>query len=113
MKFSIRRLISSAWSICGPWPVLEMISARAPGIRRGTRYLVPSLQGELGGVLAGSVIRRAWRNARKAVLPPHVFGSPIGRRVYDNRNTRLTKWPNDGIPPTQVAEWPGTASPCS
>jgi hypothetical protein len=27
-------------------------------------------QGETGGILAGSVIRRAWRNARKAVLPP-------------------------------------------
>lgn len=45
-------------------------------------------QGESGGVLAGSVIRRAWRSARKAVLPPHVFESPTGRRVYDNRNTR-------------------------
>jgi hypothetical protein len=75
--------------------------------------LVPSLQGESGGILAGSVIRRAWRNARKAVLPPHVVGSPTGRRVYTNRNTRLTKWLNDRIPPNQVAEWPGTASPCS
>lgn len=37
MKRSIRRLISSAWSIWGPWPVSETISARAPGIRRGTR----------------------------------------------------------------------------
>ncbi|MFF2202004.1 replication initiator [Streptomyces sp. NPDC058145] len=64
-------------------------------------------QGESGGILAGSVIRRAWRNARKAVLPPHVFGSPTGRRVYDNRNTRLTKWLDDGIPPAQVAEWAG------
>lgn len=64
-------------------------------------------QGESGGILAGSVIRRAWRGARKAVLPPHVFESPTGRRVYDNRNTRLTKWLNDGIPPAQVAEWAG------
>ncbi|MFE7955103.1 hypothetical protein [Streptomyces sp. NPDC057413] len=46
-------------------------------------------QGESGGILAGSVIRRAWRSARKAVLPPHVYESPTGRRVYDNRNTRL------------------------
>ncbi|MEV0978207.1 hypothetical protein [Streptomyces sp. NPDC049915] len=29
-------------------------------------------QGESGGILAGSVIRRAWRSARKAVMPPHV-----------------------------------------
>lgn len=66
-------------------------------------------QGESGGVLAGSVIRRAWRSARKAVLPLHVFESPTGRRVYDNRNTRLTKWLNDGIPPAQVAEWAGNS----
>ncbi|MBB4715139.1 integrase [Streptomyces luteogriseus] len=66
-------------------------------------------QGESGGILAGSVIRRAWRNARKAVLPPHVFESPTGRHVYDNRNTRLTKWLNDGIPPAQVAEWAGNS----
>ncbi|WP_235460004.1 hypothetical protein [Streptomyces olivochromogenes] len=66
-------------------------------------------QGEFGGILAGSVIRRAWRSARKAVLPPHVFDSPTGRRVYDNRNTRLTKWLNDGIPPAQVAEWAGNS----
>ncbi|MFF1438503.1 DUF5958 family protein [Streptomyces sp. NPDC058295] len=61
-------------------------------------------QGEAGGILTGSVIRRAWRSARKAVLPPHVFESPTGKRVYDNRHTRLTKWLNDGIPPAQVAE---------
>ncbi|MFJ8943315.1 tyrosine-type recombinase/integrase [Streptomyces sp. NPDC102395] len=68
-------------------------------------------QGETGGILAGSVIRRAWRSARKAVLPPHVFDSPTGRRVYDNRHTRLTKWLNDGIPPAQVAEWAGNSVP--
>jgi integrase len=66
-------------------------------------------QGESGGILAGSVIRRAWRGARKAVLPPHVFESPTGRRVYDNRHMRLTKWLNDGIPPAQVAEWAGNS----
>ncbi|MDX3666811.1 hypothetical protein [Streptomyces europaeiscabiei] len=68
-------------------------------------------QGETGGILAGSVIRRAWRSARKAVLLPHVFDSPTGRRVYDNRHTRLTKWLNDGIPPAQVAEWAGSGVP--
>jgi hypothetical protein len=69
------------------------------------------LQGETGGILAGSVIRRAWRSARKAVSPPHVFESPAGRRAYDNRHTRLTKWLNDGIPPAQVAEWAGNSVP--
>ncbi|MER5404522.1 site-specific integrase [Streptomyces sp. NPDC002769] len=68
-------------------------------------------QGENGGILTGSVIRRAWRGARKAVLPPHGFESPTGRRVYDNRHTRLTKWLNDGIPPAQVADWAGNSVP--
>ncbi|MEU6322331.1 hypothetical protein [Streptomyces sp. NPDC047009] len=68
-------------------------------------------QGETGGILAGSVIRRAWRSARKAVLSPHVYESPTGRRVYDNRHTRLTKWLNDGVPPAQVAEWAGNSVP--
>ncbi|MFH9858332.1 hypothetical protein [Streptomyces sp. NPDC017202] len=68
-------------------------------------------QGETGGVLADSVTRRAWRGARKAVLPPHVLESPTGRRVYDNRHTRLTKWLDDGIPPAQVAEWTGNSVP--
>ncbi|MEV0119094.1 hypothetical protein AB0H77_38565 [Streptomyces sp. NPDC050844] len=68
-------------------------------------------QGEKGGVLAGSVIRRAWRSARKAVLAPHVFASPTGKRPYDIRRTRLTKWLNDGIPPAQVAEWAGNSVP--
>ncbi|MEU1477067.1 site-specific integrase [Streptomyces sp. NPDC005760] len=68
-------------------------------------------QGENGGILAGSVIRRAWRSARQAVLAPHVFDSPTGKRVYDIRHTRLTKWLNDGIPPAQVAEWAGNSVP--
>lgn len=34
-----------------------------------------------------------------------MFDSPTGRCVYDNRNTRLTKWLSDGIPPARVAEW--------
>lgn len=68
-------------------------------------------QGETGGILAGSVLRRAWPGARKVVLPPHVFESPTGRRVYDNRHTRLTKLLNDGMPPAQVADWVGNSVP--
>ncbi|MYT71349.1 MULTISPECIES: site-specific integrase [unclassified Streptomyces] len=68
-------------------------------------------RGEKTGVLAGSVFRRAWRSAREAVLPPHVFESPMGKRVYDLRHTRLTKWLNDGIPPAQVADWAGNSVP--
>ncbi|CAL9523685.1 hypothetical protein SUDANB15_03878 [Streptomyces sp. enrichment culture] len=42
MKSSILRFTSSAWSIWGPCPVPVTISARAPGIRRGTRSLCRS-----------------------------------------------------------------------
>ncbi|WP_326723033.1 MULTISPECIES: hypothetical protein [unclassified Streptomyces] len=68
-------------------------------------------QGEKGEMLAGSVIRRAWLSARKAEFTPHEFESPTGKRVYDIRHTRLTKWLNDGIPPAQVAEWAGNSVP--
>ncbi|WP_405195005.1 tyrosine-type recombinase/integrase [Streptomyces anulatus] len=74
-------------------------------LRPGDR-LVP---GERGGVLAGSVYRRMWDHARRATLPPHVYASPTGQRVYDLRHTRLTMWLNNGIPPAQVAEWAGTS----
>jgi integrase len=65
--------------------------------------------GEKGELLAGSVIRRAWKNARKEVLTPPEQASPLGRRVYDNRHTCLTNWLNAGIPPAQVAEWAGNS----
>jgi integrase len=68
-------------------------------------------QGEKGGMLAGSVIRRAWRTARAEVLTPEEFLSPLGKRVYDLRHTCLTNWLNDGIPPAQVAEWAGNSVP--
>lgn len=42
---------------------------------------------------------------------PHVLGSLTGKRVYDNRHTRLTKWLNDGIPPAQVVDWAGNSVP--
>lgn len=68
-------------------------------------------QGEKGDMLAGSVIRRAWRSARGKVLTAEEFASPLGRRVYDLRHTCLTNWLNDGIPPAQVAEWAGNSVP--
>ncbi|GHG95278.1 MULTISPECIES: tyrosine-type recombinase/integrase [Streptomyces] len=67
--------------------------------------------GERGGMLAGSVFRRVWDKARKAVLPPHEYESPAGKRVYDCRHTCLTGWLNEGIPPAQVAEWAGNSVP--
>ncbi|MEU0406760.1 tyrosine-type recombinase/integrase [Streptomyces griseorubiginosus] len=68
-------------------------------------------QGEKGEMLAGSVIRRAWRTARERVLTSEEFASPLGERVYDLRHTCLTNWLNDGIPPAQVAEWAGNSVP--
>ncbi|MGK5547058.1 tyrosine-type recombinase/integrase [Streptomyces sp. URMC 127] len=67
--------------------------------------------GERGGLLAGSVFRRAWCKARKAVLEEHEYDSPVGKRVYDLRHTCLTTWLNSGIPPAQVAEWAGNSVP--
>lgn len=69
------------------------------------------MQGEKGGDLAGSVIRRAWRRARKEMLSPYEFGSPLGRRVYDLRHTCLTNWINAGVPAATVAEWAGNSVP--
>ncbi|MGW1889185.1 helix-turn-helix domain-containing protein [Streptomyces sp. NPDC002004] len=68
-------------------------------------------RGEFGGILAGSVTRRAWGTARKAELAEREYESPMGRRIYDIRHTRLTKWINDGIPPAQVAYGAGHSVP--
>ncbi|WP_369356779.1 hypothetical protein [Streptomyces sp. cg2] len=68
-------------------------------------------QGEKGDVLAGSVARRAWRTARKEELTAREHESPMGKRIYDIRHTRLTKWLNDGNPPAQVAYWAGNSVP--
>ncbi|MFI6979944.1 tyrosine-type recombinase/integrase [Embleya sp. NPDC050154] len=66
-------------------------------------------QGEGGDPLSGVVYRRAWGSARKAVLSPEQFASPLGKRVYDLRHTCLTEWLNAGVPPAQVAAWAGNS----
>ncbi|WP_275464635.1 tyrosine-type recombinase/integrase [Streptomyces noursei] len=63
--------------------------------------------GEKGGLLAGSVYRRAWDKARTAVLTEREYSSPLGKQVYDLRHACL----NHGIPPAQVAEWAGNSVP--
>ncbi|MFZ3594630.1 tyrosine-type recombinase/integrase [Streptomyces sp. BH104] len=80
---------------------------KAEGLKPGDRLF----QGEFGGILAGSVARRAWGTARRAELTERENESPMGRRIYDIRHTRLTKWLNDGIPPAQVAYWAGNSVP--
>ncbi|MFG2979878.1 hypothetical protein ACGFYQ_01280 [Streptomyces sp. NPDC048258] len=66
-------------------------------------------QGENGGTLAGSVIRRAWTTARRHMLTLEEVASPLGKRVYDLRHTCLTNWLNDGVPSGQVADWAGNS----
>ncbi|NGN63888.1 tyrosine-type recombinase/integrase [Streptomyces sp. A7024] len=68
-------------------------------------------QGERGGMMSGSVFRRAWRSAREQALTPTEYASPLGRRVYDLRHTCLTNWLNAGVPPAEVAEWAGNSVP--
>ena len=80
---------------------------KADGLKPGD-LLFP---GEKGGLLAGSVFRRAWNKARAAVLPEHEYNSPPGKRVYDLRHTCLTTWLNNGVPPAQVADWAGNSVP--
>lgn len=89
---------------------LEMRKHSIPGSGKSPHTLRRPCDHHPGRALAGSAFRRAWRSARKAVLPPHVYEWPTGRRVYDNRDTRLTKWLNDGIPAVQVAEWAGNSA---
>ncbi|WP_371652784.1 MULTISPECIES: hypothetical protein [unclassified Streptomyces] len=83
----------------------EHIKAR--GLKPGD-LLFP---GEKGDMLAGSVIRRAWLTARREILTPEEYTSPLGKRVYDLRHTCLTNWLNAGVPPAQVAEWAGNGVP--
>ncbi|MET9361947.1 site-specific integrase [Streptomyces sp. NPDC006632] len=91
----------------GPPALTKTLRAHiaAEGLKPGDRLF----QGEFGGILAGSVARRAWGTARKAELTEREWQSPMGRRIYDIRHTRLTKWLNDGIPPAQVAYWAGNS----
>ncbi|MET8688894.1 site-specific integrase [Streptomyces sp. NPDC004732] len=95
----------------GPPALTRILRERikAEGLIPGDRLF----QGEFGGIriLAGSVTRRAWGTARKAELTERERESPMGRRIYDIRHTRLTKWLNDGFPPAQVAYWAGNSVP--
>ncbi|MFJ7963561.1 hypothetical protein [Streptomyces sp. NPDC096324] len=59
-----------------------------------------------------SYAAEGFNGGRTKVVPSrHVFNSPTGRRVHDNRHTRPTKWLNDGIPPSRVADRAGNSVP--
>ncbi|MEU7163861.1 site-specific integrase [Streptomyces morookaense] len=91
----------------GPPPLTRTLRAyiRAEGLKPGDRMF----PGEFGGILSGSVTRKAWRAARKAELTEREYATPMGKRIYDIRHTRLTEWLNQGIPPAQVAYWAGNS----
>ncbi|WP_198655433.1 tyrosine-type recombinase/integrase [Streptomyces geranii] len=91
----------------GPPALTKVIRehVRKENLKPGDRMF----QGENGGIIAGSVVRRAWLTARKAELAEREGESSMGRRIYDIRHTRLTKWLNDGIPPVQAAYWAGNS----
>jgi integrase len=80
--------------------------ARAPGEirhRPGSRVF----SGIRGGELASITYRRSWHSARRAVLTPAEYASPLARHVYDLRHACVSTWLNGGVPPAQVAEWAG------
>jgi integrase len=45
-----------------------------------------------GRPLSRAVYRRAWREAREAVLEAHEIDSPLGRRVSDLRDACISTW---------------------
>ncbi|HKF00373.1 MAG TPA: hypothetical protein VKG45_15760 [Actinomycetes bacterium] len=57
-------------------------------------------------------IVRAWQRARIAAFTAEVVASPLARSPYDLRHAAVSTWLNGGVPPTTVAEWPGTRSRC-
>jgi hypothetical protein len=101
--------VGSAWTDDGEVHETRDLKGRAPGDTRPVpahpalvailRDLVSKdglkpgdllFPGEKGGLLAGSVFRRVWNKARRAVLDDHGYASPVGKRVYDLRHTCLT-----------------------
>lgn len=70
-------------------------------------------RGETGGPLAGSVIRRAWRSARKAVLPPARLRVAHRAGVCTTTGTRASRsGSTTGSRPPRWRNGPGSASPC-
>ncbi len=41
------------------------------------------------------------------MLNPAGYVSPVARRIYDLRHACVSTWLNEGVPPSQVAEWAG------
>lgn len=65
---------------------------RAEVARRGLRPGDAMFTRDDGRPLSGAVYRRAWHQARKAVLDAHEIESPLGRSVSDLRDACISTW---------------------
>jgi integrase len=66
-----------------------------------------TVTGIQGGELPSITYRGVWDKARRTVLTPAEYASPLARRVYDLRHACVSTWLNGGVPPAQAAEWAG------
>ncbi|MCX2969392.1 MULTISPECIES: tyrosine-type recombinase/integrase [Streptomyces] len=65
---------------------------------------------ELGGPLASFEYKRAWRQARQAVLSPDEVLTGLGEQVSGLRDSCLDRWLEAGVPAWGVAEWAGVSA---
>ncbi|MFE1094775.1 tyrosine-type recombinase/integrase [Streptomyces smyrnaeus] len=65
---------------------------------------------ELGGPLASSEYKRAWSQARQAVLSPDEVQAGLGEQVSSLRDSCLDRWLEAGVPAWGVAEWAGVSA---
>jgi integrase len=63
-----------------------------------------------GGIIQDSAYSAIWAEARKNALTEAQYRSSLGRRPYDLRHAAVSLWLNSGVPATEVAAGPGTAS---
>ncbi|WDM15540.1 hypothetical protein J3S85_30990 [Streptomyces lavenduligriseus] len=63
--------------------------------------------GERDGPLPSSVYRKAWKQAREAVLSLEEREAGVGERVTILRESSLDQWLKTGVPVWCVAEWAG------
>ncbi len=65
---------------------------------------------ERGGLLASSEYKRAWSQARQAVLRPGEVQAGLGEQVSSLRDSCLDRWLEAGVPAWGVAEWGGVSA---
>ncbi|MFD5240001.1 tyrosine-type recombinase/integrase [Streptomyces tendae] len=65
---------------------------------------------ERGRPLASSEYKRAWRQARQAVLSPGEVQAGLGEQVSSLRDSCLDRWLEAGVPAWGVAEWGGVSA---